>query len=310
MLNWWDITASLLSREGPMFPSNYVNTIVTWRKEHPREWSNLSLNGCPDALLLAMYDIAAAAPRAHELSSEEVHRLESRVLALQVPDADEEVDVNTSCPATFPTEGAADMSSPGYYMSSNLYLSPAGYKPSPARNTPSNGLTNLIQCWRLGMILYVRQVFLRPEHSGAHANIISGNDEAAEDEEKRTQERRSLSENIMNLVSTMPMESNWQKQCLLPVVLAGFELRYPEGAAEVAATNANLFEPRSDSKYGDSNGTDDIKSTQTYNRRAWIREYCLRYVLLPFSTVISGICPLPQTPPTDIETNNVGKDES
>jgi hypothetical protein len=229
-----------------------------------------------------MYGIAAAAPRANDLSSEEVQRLESRVLALSVPDTDEEVDTNNGCTATFSTEGAADMSSPGYYMSSNLYLSPAGYKPNPTRNTPSNGLTNLIQCWRLAMILYIRQVFLRPEHFVAHTNIISGNDEAAEDGEKRTQERRSLSENIMNLVSAMPMESNWQKQCLLPVVLAGFELRCPERAAEVAAANANLFECRSESKCGDPDSTGDITSTQTYNRRAWIREYCLRYVFLPF----------------------------
>ena len=274
MLNWWDITASLLSREGPVFPSNYVNTIVTWRKEHPGEWSNLSLNGCPDALLLAMYDIAAAAPTANKLGSDKVYMLEMRVLGVSVLDADEEVDVNTGCPVTVSAGGAADLSSPGFYMSSNLYLSPTGRKPSSTHNTPSGGLTNLVQCWRSAMLLYIRQVFLKPEHSEAHANRVSGYD--AEDEEKKAQERRSLSEDIMNLVSAMPMESNLQKQCLLPVVLAGFELRYAGNATEVAAANASLSEYRLEGR----GEMDDITNAHIRNRRAWIREYCQRYVQL------------------------------
>src|SRR5262245_27241457 len=110
MLNWWDITSSLLSRDRPVFPPRYVNAIVTWRKEHPSEWSNLSLNGCPDALLLAMYDIAAAASGANNLSSGEVHMLETRVSAVSVLDADEAVDVNIRCPAAVSTGGATDVS--------------------------------------------------------------------------------------------------------------------------------------------------------------------------------------------------------
>ena len=38
----------------------------------------------------------------------------------------------------------------------------------------------------------------------------------------------------------MPMESNYQKQCLLPVVLAVFELRCPGNGGDVAAATVDL----------------------------------------------------------------------
>ena len=45
---------------------------------------------------------------------------------------------------------------------------------------------------------------------------------------------------VHNASLSMPMESNYQKQCLLPVVLAVFELRCPGNGGDVAAATVDL----------------------------------------------------------------------
>lgn len=83
MLTWYDITAALTSRNGPIFPREYYESLAKWRK--PEEWSMLALNGCPDSFFTDIYDLAIGASRPERLEARDVAFMESR-LWNSVPD--------------------------------------------------------------------------------------------------------------------------------------------------------------------------------------------------------------------------------
>ena len=159
MLAWYDMTAALLSRRGPVFPRRYTEALMEWRLT--TEWSLLSLNGCPDSLFLELYDIAQAAANMNSFTPEQAASLEMRVWN-------------------------------------------AG--PDPAEPSSNQHVAGLIDCWRLTLLLYCSRVF-RPDD----------NDEA--------ETRKTLAREIVCLVTNLPPRSAIQKQCLLPMVLAGFEVQ-------------------------------------------------------------------------------------
>lgn len=76
-LVWYDTTAALLSRQGPVFPREYTEHVVSWKSDS--QWSLLALNGYPDLAFLDMYDIAEAATHASSLSDGHVTGLEMKL---------------------------------------------------------------------------------------------------------------------------------------------------------------------------------------------------------------------------------------
>ena len=72
--------------------------------------------------------------------------------------------------------------------------------------TADRDVAGLVDCWRLTLLLYCARAFRRHEESGAEAR------------------RAILAEEILWLVLSLPPDSMLQKQCLLPVVLAGCEM--------------------------------------------------------------------------------------
>lgn len=186
MLVWYDLTAALLSRAGPVFPQVYVHAIISWRSESPDQWSNLSLNGCPDDLLVAMHQIASAVPLASELDEQEVRALGTILWAI--------------------------LSQPPHEQASS---------PDAVNKDPIAGMGT---CWRLSLFLYLHQVF---------------------DLEPGQTSRAKLANMILELVASMPPNSHCQKQCLLPIILAGTEVS---------------------------------RSRDSWKWRQWIIEFCSRYV--------------------------------
>ncbi len=82
MLAWYDVTSSLVSRRGPIFPRRFIQSLMTWRFE-AASWSLLALNGFPDEHFLDLYDIAQAASR--DADEDEIVQLERRLLSTSVP---------------------------------------------------------------------------------------------------------------------------------------------------------------------------------------------------------------------------------
>lgn len=268
MLLWWDITTALLSRTGPVFPQRYLDKVLSWSAEYPGEWSNMSLNGCPDSLLRAMYNLAVSAPSADRMRPLDIWKLE---LCVSGMDAETGVNVNAEpSPPDSAVEVEHDGTSTGNprsYMTPYLYPSVSVEKPTNAivqAPTSSDRSANLIKCWRSSMFLYLHQVFYRCNNSTTTA---------PEEGERQANHRRALSRTIIGLVSEMPTESNWQKQCLLPVVLAGSELRR-EYVSSVAGADAPP-------PVGISTASTDA---ETLSLRHWIKSYCLRYVVPSFSS--------------------------
>jgi hypothetical protein len=219
MLLWWDVTAALLSRQGPVFPQHYLQKILSWSHEYPAEWDYMSLNGCPDRLMVAMYNLASHAPFADQLAAEDVGKLGSCVLGVLADGWSARPAESVDVPVK--TEAVDDPAVPhSYSMTPYLYPSVSVEKSRVSRSsTPTAGdwSGKLIQCWKLSMHLYLLQVFYRQHRFGAGAG--------ANDNRNQADERWNLAKSIISLILEMPIDSNMQKQCLLPVVLAGFELR-------------------------------------------------------------------------------------
>ncbi|KAF2102544.1 hypothetical protein NA57DRAFT_52112 [Rhizodiscina lignyota] len=156
-LIWYDTTAALLSRKGPVFPRTYSEALMSWQVD--TEWSLLSLNGYPDIAFLDMYDIAVAASCTSPLPDGHVTRLEMGLWLARFDSVHQNQDKN---------------------------------------------ITALTDCWRLGMLLYCTRVFHQSEASQTKA--------------------RMLAEEIMWLIHDLPANSATQKQCLLPLFLAGCEM--------------------------------------------------------------------------------------
>ncbi|KAL1952861.1 hypothetical protein VTO42DRAFT_4088 [Malbranchea cinnamomea] len=267
MLLWYDITSALLSRRGPVFPLRYLDVNLSWPKLYPGEWTYMSLNGCPDALLLSMYHVASSAPLAEQMTLEDVQKLESSVHGV---DAETGLGNETATTPSTPLTIVADMeASPGpKYMSPYVYPSISVAKQSittPSVIQASDESASLVKCWRLSILLYIRQVFYRPECSAGRQE---------NDHHKQDERRRALAQTIIRLVSNMPIESNWQKQCLLPIVLAGFELRQPTKCIRTVFEDG-MFKSTwvSEPETGEDSDT-------TLTLRDWVKAYCQRWKTL------------------------------
>jgi hypothetical protein len=96
---WYDAIIALLSRNEPVFPRQYAESVLSWKIES--QWSFLALNGFPDAAFLDMYDVAQAAPQASSLSEGHISGLEMRLwlapFETEQGNTDKEIAALTDC---------------------------------------------------------------------------------------------------------------------------------------------------------------------------------------------------------------------
>ncbi|CAG8105377.1 unnamed protein product [Penicillium nalgiovense] len=59
MLIWWDATLALISRQSPIMDQAYLKFLVRWEKQD--EWSFFDLTGCPQELLVHLFQLAELA---------------------------------------------------------------------------------------------------------------------------------------------------------------------------------------------------------------------------------------------------------
>jgi len=217
MLLWYDMTAALFSRRGPIFPRSYAQALMVWRLE--TEWSILALNGCPDSLVLDMYDIAAAAAGADAVSAEDVAALEMRLWNAKLDvQGDKDLAALADC----------------WRLGLLLYCGRVFHGRSGRRSSSSSGpeFDSSSDC---SSEFGFHSDF---EHESRHMmsattatnprtmiiNTADDDDDDDDDDDAAPAHLTLLGEEILRLVLDLPPDSNVQKQCLLPVILAGCEM--------------------------------------------------------------------------------------
>ena len=84
------------------------------------------------------------------------------------------------------------------------------------------------QVWRFALLLYCSRVFSRSLTSSLTVVELHGEDTVATFTETHL-EPHSLALQILKMVSQIPSHSNYQKQCLMPIILAGCEMTANDG---------------------------------------------------------------------------------
>ncbi len=177
MLIWYDVTAALISRCGPVFPESYLQALMVWQADE--EWSILGLNGMPDGMFLDMHKLAVQAASGDDTDLVIVGAIQGRIL---------DADIN---------------------MDGDKYQ------------------IMMSQVWKLGLLLYCSRVF---PGSLLIAGAIIKTDEI-EDAIKTFEHHQEVildphqfGREILEMVSHIPPHSNFQKQCLMPIILAATEM--------------------------------------------------------------------------------------
>lgn len=155
-------------------------------------WSILALNGFPDELFGAIYDLASAASRGCD--EEEVSGLELRLSEFQFDAPNEEISHLSSC----------------WRLALLLYCERAVRTQSRAHSPSSNAVTH-----ETGVPL------LSSKHSERPSSFTTGIGSSPSTDQDR---RKYLAEEIIWLVRELPPESAVQKQCLIPLTLAACEI--------------------------------------------------------------------------------------
>lgn len=202
MLIWYDLTGALLSRRRPVFPRNYIEDLFAWQSS--TEWTFLALNGYPDELIMVLHDLATAA---------------------------EALTTSTD-------ETAARQAEVARELERSLWV-------AELRSVDAN-ITTLFECWRMGLLLYCARAlkttaanpFTQPQQrsqSGSMSSIMresdrplssSSNDDKpmAESNSATSNRCKCYAEDIVYLTTRLSPTSALQKQCLIPMLLAGCEM--------------------------------------------------------------------------------------
>jgi len=172
MLIWYDVTAALISRCGPVFPRRYLEALMLWQSDC--EWSILALNGLPDTMFLDMFDFTVAAAAPESVPREMATEFNTRILKAEI-------------------DGRGN-----------------------------NQLALMSKVWKLGLLLYCARLFPPPNQElDGDLNV----DDMAPAQHSSTRSRcHALATEILTIVSTLPPDSNFQKQCLMPIILASCEM--------------------------------------------------------------------------------------
>ncbi|KAJ9602209.1 hypothetical protein H2200_013329 [Cladophialophora chaetospira] len=176
MLIWYDVTAALISRYGPVFPESYIQALMAWQADE--EWSILGLNGMPDGMFLDMHKLAVQAAAGDKTDLTVVYAIQGRILN-------------------------ADINRGDKYQ---IMMS---------------------QVWQLGLLLYCSRVFpcSFPIHAAASKKLEEENVAlGSEGSQQSLLDPHELGLQILEMASQIPSHSNYQKQCLMPIILAGCEM--------------------------------------------------------------------------------------
>lgn len=148
------------------------------------EWSILALNGLPDGMFLFMHDLAVAVAQPQDVRHDFVAEIHRKI---------SEAEIN---------------------IQGNRHLA------------------SMSQVWKLGLLLYCTRVF--PElHTPFDTMATSQMDHDEDTIMDMTQpspsthterDAHSLALQILDIVDAIPSHSNFQKQCLMPIVLAACEM--------------------------------------------------------------------------------------
>lgn len=182
-LLWYDSTAAMLSRCGPVFPKSYLDQLMAWQSED--EWSILALNGLPDHMFSNMHDLATAATHPDTLTAAEVFDFQFRIASTLIQ-----------------THG-------------NEYFHA------------------MCESWKLGLLLYISRIFPMAATQNLHEQLAP-NDLKYGSLSNLTIDPsvwgnpHELAVRILNHVQSLPPHSALQKQCLMPLMLAGCEVRPDE----------------------------------------------------------------------------------
>ncbi|KIX08470.1 uncharacterized protein Z518_03126 [Rhinocladiella mackenziei CBS 650.93] len=190
MLVWYDVTSSLISRRGPIFPRQYVEALTAWRMHS--NWTLLALNGFPDELFGAIYDLASKASRGCD--AEEVSELERHLSTVQFDAPNGEILFLLNC----------------WRLALLLYCERAIMTqiPCPDQVLDGVGLDDR------GTVPSFQHASRGSPRSTDLCSISPA----------REERRKFLAEEIIWLVRELPPDSAVQKQCLIPVTLAACEI--------------------------------------------------------------------------------------
>ncbi|KAK5058839.1 hypothetical protein LTR84_011103 [Exophiala bonariae] len=182
-LLWYDITAAMLSRCGPVFPRSYLDQLMGWQSED--EWSMLALNGLPDDMFSIMHDLATAAMHPDTVTAAEVFEFQIKIATTVIQ-----------------THG-------------NEYFHA------------------MSESWKLGLLLYVSRVFSNTATHNLYDHLESsdmddGSFSNLSIEPSVWGNSHELAVRILDHVQSLPPHSALQKQCLMPIMLAGCEVRPDE----------------------------------------------------------------------------------
>ena len=177
MLIWYDVTAALISRCGPVFPESYIQALMVWQADE--EWSILGLNGMPDGMFLDMHKLAVQAALGDELDLNTVDAIQNRIMDADINSAGDKYQIMMS------------------------------------------------QVWKLGLLLYCNRVFPGSiPHQGASGEMgrIEAMIKSSEGHRETALDAHQLGREVLEMTSQIPSHSNYQKQCLMPIILAACEM--------------------------------------------------------------------------------------
>lgn len=182
-LLWYDVTAAMLSRCGPIFPRSYIDQLMLWQSED--EWSILALNGLPDDMFSNMHDLATAAMHPETHTAAAVFDFQTKIASTVIQ-----------------THGN------DYFYA-------------------------MTESWKLGLLLYCSRVFPLGEIQtlpgpAEPIDLTSPSWSNLSIDPSLWGNSHELAVRILEHVQSLPPHSALQKQCLMPIMLAGCEVRPDE----------------------------------------------------------------------------------
>ena len=208
MLIWYDLTGALLSRRRPVFPRNYIEDLFAWQSS--TEWTFLALNGYPDELIMVLHDLATAAEalttptdEAGARQAEVARELERRLWVAELRSVDADVTILFEC----------------WRMGLLLYCARA------LKTAAANPFTQQQQQRSQSVSMSPRMRLLDRSLSSSPAFTTASDNTLMVESNNATSNRcKCYAEDIFYLTMRLSPTSALQKQCLIPMLLAGCEM--------------------------------------------------------------------------------------
>jgi hypothetical protein len=205
----WDATLALTSRQGAMFPSSFFEYLV--RNEEQDGWSFYDLTGCPTELLILLIRLVEMARQKELAASMEyltfamdpVLDVEEKLLSwnnifAENRDPGQELEPRDRVQEDFCSIGAENSDG----------ISPISSEGDEEEYYQQRDRYHLAEAWRYALLLYIQRVFRwdRQSHRRPSATL-------------------RLTCSVLDHTRNCRKTSQSQKQLLLPIFLAGAEVR-------------------------------------------------------------------------------------